>query len=1373
MTLTLSFLGSFQASLDGNTPLRFRSDKSRALLAYLSVEAERPHERATLASLFWPDMPNEDALRNLSQTLSRMRDAIHDQQAEPSYVLTSRQDLQWNRASAFDLDATKFGQWASSPDATQFAQAINLYQGEFLRGFGLPDCADFETWLLLKREHYQQLALEAMQKLAAHHLARGDYAQAQHYARLQLGLEVWRETAHRQLMRALALNGHRSEALAQYEACRRTLAEELGVEPEAETTALYEQVRSGTLGQTDASAARKTVVWSEVPDLGKFHGRADELAQLQRWVMQDQCRLVAIAGMGGMGKTALAARLTQRLTDAFDAVIWRSVLNAPPLGDVLRAWLHTLSNQRLAALPSQLDDQLDLLIHHMQQRRCLLVLDNLESIFEVGDAAIAYRPGYADYGQLLQRVGQTQHQSCLIFTSRERPIELVQLEDESTPVRSLRLTGLSADAAQAILHERGVQGLTAPVAELAAHYSGNPLALKLVAETIRDLFGGDIAAFLRDDTPIFDDIRTVLDQQFERLSPLEREVLIWLTIERRPVSVQVIQDDLIHHLSKWEVLEAVRALQRRSLLEIMTDGFTPQNVIIEYATGRLVEQAWREIEQEQLDVLERHALLKADAPEYVRESQARLIVQPIGQRLTTQFGPQRTRVAFERLLDQMRASPQAAASYAAGNVLNLLTHMRVDAYGLDFSRLTVRQAYLRGALMRGLNFSGAHFSSVALSDKFGGVNALTFSPDGQLLATAPSDGAIRVWRVSDGQLVNVLAGHGPIVWSLAFTPDGQHLASGGDDGTMRLWHLQSSFAVRAWQDQQAPVYAVAISPDGKWLASTWEDGIKLRRLDGSNGDESPRLLAGHTADVEALAFSPDGAELASTGHDQTIRIWNVELGAVAREIECGSANTTLRYISDGRRIVTGDLDNTVRMWDAHSGKPDLSLHGHAAPIDNLAVSADGRMIASGSLDQTIRLWDANTGQLLNVLRGHTSWVGAVSISPDGALVASGSEDQSVRLWEASSGRTLQILRGHLHWVNGVAFSPDGKLLASGSHDRAVRVLDFDTCETAHEFFGHASWVTSVAFSPNSRLVASASEDGTVRVWHIGLKRAAHVLSGSDDPTADASPTPSPRSWRGRLMPQYGKDSQMESVDISPDGRLIAAGGHDRIIRFWDAQSGRVLAELEGHTNVVEAITFSPDGRQLASGSWDHRVILWDVQTGRPIREFNASAFSVASVAFSPDGRLLATAGQDSIVRVWNVMSGQLLHELRGHERWIRSAIFSPDGRLIVSAGADACVRVWDTASGTLLRELCGHTDAVVSAAFHPSGAYVATASRDESIRVWDPYSGACVRVLQPEGPYAGMNISGVTGLSEAQKDALKSLGAVDTLPNQKHRSQAS
>jgi DNA-binding SARP family transcriptional activator/predicted ATPase len=339
--LSLSTLGPFEVTLDREPVTGFKSARVRALLAYLAVEADRPHSRDVLAGLLWPDWPDREALSNLRYALSNLRRAIDDHAASPPFLLVSRDTLQFNVSSDAWVDVAAFTELADpapSPDVahgdlSRLEEAVALYRGEFLEGFSIGDSPAFEEWALFVRERLAWQVLSVLRRLSAACEQRGEYEKAQSWAWQQLEREPCDEAAHRQLMRVLVLSGQRSAALAQHEACHRVLAEELGVEPAEETTRLYEQIRDGEL-RTSASVSRLPDQATAYPAFLEEEGdrverpifvsRERELLRLDHSLdlaLTGQGRVVFITGEAGSGKTALIQEFARRAQDAHGDLI--------------------------------------------------------------------------------------------------------------------------------------------------------------------------------------------------------------------------------------------------------------------------------------------------------------------------------------------------------------------------------------------------------------------------------------------------------------------------------------------------------------------------------------------------------------------------------------------------------------------------------------------------------------------------------------------------------------------------------------------------------------------------------------------------------------------------------------------------------------------------------------------------------------------------------------------------------------------------------------------------------------------------------------------------------------------------------------------
>jgi WD40 repeat protein/transcriptional regulator with XRE-family HTH domain len=1074
--------------------------------------------------------------------------------------------------------------------------------------------------------------------------------------------------------------------------------------------------------------------WGEAPATTDFFGYEQELVEIERWITQNHCRMIAIGGIGGIGKTTLATMAAKKVKHRFDTVFWRSLHNAPPVESMLERCLQTLSHQQHVDLPKELDEQIALLITTLRQQRCLLVLDNAESVMQAGQRSGQYLAGYEGYGRLFQRIGEADHQSCLLLTSREKPREVRRLEGNTSEVRSISLTGVSPTDGQRLLQDKYLFGLDETWEHLVQLYKGNPLALKLASEPIRELFGGNITNFLKEEEIVFGDIHDLLDQQFARLSESERDVMYWLAIERDGASL----NDLRQNMMEEALLDVLDSLRRRSMIESNDNGhFTLQAVIMEYVTKCLVEQTYREIETETIGLFGSHALVKAQANDYIRDSQIRLILIPLAARLLRRFGKVESELKLRSILHTVRIIPAQKSRYAAGNTLNLLVQLHADLRAADFSGLTVEQAYLRGVALPEVNFSHSELATSVFTETFSTILCVASSANGELLAAGTTTGEVRLWRAHNATPLFICQGHRDGIRSVTFSPDGKLLASGSEDQTIRLWDTTAGHCLKILQGHTHWILSVAFSSDGKQLASGSED--KTIRLWGAITGECLQILLGHSLWVRSVVFSPDGRMLASGSEDHTIRLWDTSTGQCIRVLP-GHENLvrSVSFSPDGKMLASGSEDKTIRLWEPNTGEYIKDLRGHTSRVRATAFSPDSKMLASCGDDQTIRLWDTIKGCCLKVLQGHTSRIWSVAfLQHDGNVLVSASEDDTIRFWEVPGGQCLKTLQGHTSLIKAIAFSPDGQSIVSGSEDRVVRLWDVPSGRCRATLRGHTHRVRTVAFSPDGNTVASGSEDETVRVWDA---RTGHCL---------------------KIL--RGHSHLVRSIAFSPDGSLIASTSYDQTLRLWDVESGDCLKTMIGHEGVVWSVTFSPNGNTLASGGEDCTIRLWEVHSGQCLNIFRGHTHQIWSVAFSPDGNVIASASDDHSIRFWNAHTGDCLKTVHGHTDWVRSIAFSPDGQTLVSGSHDQTVRLWDaTGSGTTcLKTLHGHKSRVLTVAFSPLGTVVASSGDDGTIRLWNIATGECIQVLMNERLYEGMNISGARGLTDGQIATLKALGAVE------------
>ncbi|WP_414583055.1 eIF2A-related protein [Scytonema sp. PCC 10023] len=581
------------------------------------------------------------------------------------------------------------------------------------------------------------------------------------------------------------------------------------------------------------------------------------------------------------------------------------------------------------------------------------------------------------------------------------------------------------------------------------------------------------------------------------------------------------------------------------------------------------------------------------------------------------------------------------------------------------------------------------------------VIGVSFSPDGQTIASAGFEHTVKLWK-RNGSLLTTLTGHKAWVINVSFSPDRQTIASASSDHTVKLWKRDGSL-LTTLTGHQAPVTGVSFSPDRQTIASaSYDKTVKLWKQDGN----LIATLTGHQAPVTGVSFSPDGQTIASASFDKTVKLWRRDGTLITTLIGQKSSMTGVSFSPDGQTIASTSVDNTVKLW-RRDGSLLTTFTGHKAPVNFASFSPDGQTIASTSVDQTVKLWRRD-GRLITTLTGHKSTVTGVSFSPDGQTIASGSMDHTVKLWRRDSS-LMTTLTGQKSPMIGVSISQDGRIINSASVDNTVKPWRWDG-RFITTFTVDKARVIGVSFSPDGQTIASASVNNTVKLW----RRDGTLIT----------------TLTGHKAPVIG-------VSFGPDGQTIASTSFDKTVKLW-RRDGTLITTLTGQKAPVIGVSFSPDGQTIASASYDKTLKLWR-RDGSLINTLTGHSDWVNSVSFSPDGQTIASASNDKTIKLWK-RDGSLINTLTGHSNWVNSVSFSPDGQTIASASNDTTVKLWRR-DGSLINTLTGHNAQVIDVSFSRDGQTIASASLDNTIKLWRRDGSLMTTLTGHNAPVVGVSFS--------------------------------
>ncbi len=608
------------------------------------------------------------------------------------------------------------------------------------------------------------------------------------------------------------------------------------------------------------------------------------------------------------------------------------------------------------------------------------------------------------------------------------------------------------------------------------------------------------------------------------------------------------------------------------------------------------------------------------------------------------------------------------------------------------------------------------------------VTAISFSRNGELIATASNDKTVKLWS-RGGKEIKSLGGHSDGVTSVAFSPDGKIIASGSKDKSIILWNLDGT-QIRTLSGHDDWVTDVSFSPDGQIIASASED--KTVRFWRTHGDATPVTLAEHESKVTVVRFSPDGQTTASASEDGIIKLWNPQNKKSKKTIPSPASVLSLAFSEDGKTLIAACRDNTLRMW---------SLDGTLLKTTNNIVwstpaftrfSPDSKVLAIDRFGQG-RLWKIEGSRVERLEDLQLPIPTSGEVSPDGKIITLASKDNVVKVVSIDR-ENFEIQEDDRGRSKIVEFNPRNYPI-SVDNDTLKDTLKFWNLDgTLANKIEVSDDIDSINFSPDGQIIASSATDTTVKVWN--RNRSLVKTFGENALFYNFSPdsqlivvvnwdnTAQLRGADGKLIATLqGHQDRITQVIFSRNTQLIGTVSRDNTVKLWN-RDGKLINTLQGHKDRITEVTFSPDSQLIATTSWDNTVKLWN-REGKLIKtseEYNNGVdrlgkFLNRQVTFSPDSQMLFVPSDSNDAILWG-RDGKVIQTIKGHDGSVNSVSFSPNSQIIATNSDDETVKLWNR-NGTLIKTLegkfYGQTDVSFSS---DSKQFVSVSNWGRLVKLW-------------------------------------------------------
>ncbi|MBI4752725.1 MAG: hypothetical protein HY774_29905 [Acidobacteria bacterium] len=1061
----------------------------------------------------------------------------------------------------------------------------------------------------------------------------------------------------------------------------------------------------------------------------KYLPRIVELEALKKMLLSSQTSSIAISGMGGIGKSILAAMIVREseVLEAFPGGVYWVKFGKRPHIRLLQSELAAALSQNQLTLKAKNQRNLHA-GKHLHTRQVLLVLDDVCESTHLGFFKECGIP-------------------CQILVTT-RSIEVIK----SSGIQWLHLDVLDETQALNLLADWADQKTDSLPTEASAiaKLCGNvPLALSLLRSLVKTgLDWADALVSLSNTHSEFSDsehITSALKVSIDSLPELERADYLKLAVF--PEDVPLPEATLItlwsqtSGLTDHQCREQIEKFKQRMLLQATEIG---PNQIVELHSLQ-------------------HLYLKNQCANsqglHTELVKAYRTICPSGWHTGPNDG-----YFHEWLPYHLK---QAGLEDELRNLLLNYRWMQASLNYLGVSRLMAKYKNSRDPDLElihqtfQLSSHILHKDPGQLRSQLWGRLADCSSPDIQAVLNQARLTGQNLWlrpaftclAPPNGPLLFTLEGHTDEVTSVAVLSHGDRIVSGSKDGTLKIWDLETRMEIctisehkwwepvkdalsfilndiqieklKRWTSKIGKPFThptsnsdsfqnLAVLHEGKWLASSspfrpitiWdlETGLKLATVKGvisafvnSGGqrqvlvfsfnnqtignvvtDSELTTFKRYAGLIKAMAAFPDDQQVGIVLDENVIKVVDLKTGTEQITLTGHHEEViSVEILPDRRRLVSASWDKTLKLWDLTTGRELVTFTGHTAEVEVVALLSDNQRMVSGGFDNTLKIWDLKTGSELATCTGHSALVLAVTVIPDRQQIVSTSGDNTLKVWDVAPDVKQASLKGHQDEITALAVFPDGQQIVTGSKDCTLKIWDVTTGAELATFTGHSDHVTAVVILPDGQRVVSASRDHTLKVWDLATGAELTTLAGHLD--------------------------EVTAVVALPDGQRVVSASKDKTIKVWHLAKETNPTTFTGHSDEVIGMTVLPDGQRLVLTSSAGRIQTWDLVTGLTLASFTGNKKQITAVTVYPDGQRLVLASIDNTLKVLDLKAGgREQATLSGHTMDISTITMRSDGQWLVSASWDGTLKVWDLETQQIQWTYFG--DAIITAcAIAPDG----------------------------------------------------------------------